>query len=61
MAAVEADVVGADAGGEGGVEKEFVARLWNFKKQVSRLYVPIQWEQSVALFKPGGFFGNRDG
>lgn len=61
LAAVEADVIRAEAGRQRGVKKELVTGLWNFKKQVSGFHVPIEWEQPVALFHTGDFFGNRGG
>ncbi len=59
LAAVEADVIRADARREPALVEEFRLPLIDFEPQLTLLGVPIQIEIAGKLLRAGDFFGDR--
>src|SRR5262249_43815724 len=58
LAAIESDVVGADAGGEAGLVDELGRPFVDFEPELALLGVPIEVEVAGEFLCAGGFFGN---
>src|ERR1035437_3319735 len=60
LAAIEADLVGSQAGGEAGGVEEVAVESWNLEKQRAGVLVPVEREVAVELLHArGSFFDAR--